>query len=127
MTWLRSARGRKTVGRLILYVPGVGRAVSGVLLAKLLRTLVSNLLAALGVDRVGPEVGLGKQVQISRLVGMIVFIFVFIPARTTGIKLSAAVFCRCNTACFRVDSGDRAARIDYQSVGVNHLGPEAGG
>ncbi len=38
MTWLRSAGGRKTVGRLILYVPGVGRAVSGVLLAKLLRT-----------------------------------------------------------------------------------------
>ena len=37
VTWLRSAVGRKTVGRLILYVPAVGPAVSGVLLAKLLR------------------------------------------------------------------------------------------
>lgn len=43
LAWLRSAGGRKTVGRLILHVPGVGPAVSGVLLAKLLRTWATLL------------------------------------------------------------------------------------
>jgi hypothetical protein len=41
---------------------------------------VANLLAAAGVDRLGGSVGLDETVRISRLVGMLVFIFVFIPA-----------------------------------------------
>ena len=72
------------IDKALAMIPNIVAAVAigfvGWLLAKLLRALVSNLLAAVGVDRVGSEVGLGKQVQISRLVGMIVFIFVFIPA-----------------------------------------------
>ena len=65
-------------------IPNIVGAVAigfvGWLVAKVLRGLVTNLLAAVGIDRVGSEVGLSSQVQISRLVGMIVFIFVFIPA-----------------------------------------------
>ena len=65
-------------------IPNIVAAVAigfvGWLVARVLRGLVSNLLAAVGVDRLGADVGLSSQVQISRLVGMIVFIFVFIPA-----------------------------------------------
>jgi hypothetical protein len=61
-------------------VAGVAIGFVGWLVAKLLRALVTNLLVAVGVDRLGPDVGLGNQVQISRLIGTIVFIFVFIPA-----------------------------------------------
>jgi hypothetical protein len=65
-------------------IPNIVAAVAigfvGWVVARVLRGLVSNLLAAVGVDRLGADVGLSSQVQISRLVGMIVFIFVFIPA-----------------------------------------------
>lgn len=75
---------RDMIDKALAMIPNIAAAVAigfvGWLLAKLLRALVTNLLAAVGVDRVGSEVGLGNQVQISRLVGMIVFIFVFIPA-----------------------------------------------
>ncbi len=52
----------------------------GWLIAKVLRGLVTNLLAAAGADKIGGTVGLSDEVKISRLVGMIVFIFIFIPA-----------------------------------------------
>lgn len=75
---------RGMIDKALAMIPNIVAAIAigfvGWLLAKLLRALVSNLLAALGVDRIGSEIGLGKQVQISRVVGMIVFIFVFIPA-----------------------------------------------
>lgn len=75
---------RGMIDKALAMIPNIVAAVAigfvGWLLAKLLRALVSNLLAAVGVDRVGSEIGLGDQVQISRLVGTIVFIFVFIPA-----------------------------------------------
>ncbi len=75
---------RGMIDKALAMIPNIVAAVAigfvGWLLAKLLRALVSNLLAAVGVDRVGSKIGLGDQVQISRLVGTIVFIFVFIPA-----------------------------------------------
>jgi hypothetical protein len=51
----------------------------GWLLAKVLRGLVTNLLAAAGADRMGSRIGLAEAVKLSRLVGMIVFILVFVP------------------------------------------------
>ncbi|MDH5512290.1 MAG: mechanosensitive ion channel, partial [Gammaproteobacteria bacterium] len=51
----------------------------GWLVAKVLRGLVVNLLAAAGADEAGHKAGLEQQVQISRVVGTLVFIFVFIP------------------------------------------------
>jgi hypothetical protein len=52
----------------------------GWLVAKILRGLVVNLLAAAGLDNVGGRVGLADSVRLSRVVGMIVFILVFIPS-----------------------------------------------
>jgi len=52
----------------------------GWLVAKVLRGLVINLLLAAGADNLGKSVGLSEQVQISRLVGTLVFLFVFIPS-----------------------------------------------
>lgn len=51
----------------------------GWLVAKVLRGLVVNLLAAAGADEAGHKAGLEQSVQISRVVGTLVFIFVFIP------------------------------------------------
>ena len=52
----------------------------GWLVAKILRGLVVNLLAAAGLDNVGGRVGLADSVRLSRVVGTIVFILVFIPS-----------------------------------------------
>ncbi len=51
----------------------------GWLVAKVLRGLVVNLLAAAGADEAGHKAGLEQSVQISRVVGTLVFIFIFIP------------------------------------------------
>jgi len=55
-------------------------AFVGWLVARVLRALVTNLLAAAGADRAGPSLGLSDSVRISRLAGTIVFIFVFLPS-----------------------------------------------
>lgn len=58
-----------------LLLGGVGWFV-----AKLLRNLVSSLLAAAGADKLGQRVGLQGTMSLSNLIGLIVFIFVFVPA-----------------------------------------------
>ncbi|HLX80698.1 MAG TPA: mechanosensitive ion channel [Burkholderiales bacterium] len=64
-------------------VPNVfGAAVIGFvgwLVARVMRGLVTNLLAAAGADRMGSQIGLAETVKLSRLAGTIVFIFVFVP------------------------------------------------
>lgn len=52
----------------------------GWLVARVLRGLVGNLLAAAGADRLGATLGFSDQVKISRVAGMLVFILVFVPA-----------------------------------------------
>ncbi|MBI2509008.1 MAG: mechanosensitive ion channel [Betaproteobacteria bacterium] len=51
----------------------------GWLVAKVMRGLVTNLLAAAGADRAGHSAGLHQSVQLSRVIGTLVFIFIFIP------------------------------------------------
>lgn len=69
--------------RLLDMVPNVfGAAVIGFvgwLVAKVLRGLVTNLLAAAGADKMGSQIGLAETVKLSRLAGTIVFILVFVP------------------------------------------------
>jgi hypothetical protein len=69
--------------RLLDMVPNVfGAAVIGFvgwLVAKVLRGLVTNLLAAAGADKLGSQIGLADTVKLSRLAGTIVFILVFVP------------------------------------------------
>jgi hypothetical protein len=71
------------LAKLLDMVPNVFAAAVigfvGWLLAKVLRGLVTNLLAAAGADKMGSRIGLAEAVKLSRLVGMIVFILVFVP------------------------------------------------
>lgn len=55
-------------------------AFAGWLIAKILRGLVVNLLAAIGADRLGESAGLKDRLELSKLVGTLVFILVFVPA-----------------------------------------------
>lgn len=75
---------RGMIDKALAMIPNIFAALAigfvGWLIAKVLRGLVTNVLAAAGADRVGGSVGLGAEVRISRLVGMIVFILVFVPA-----------------------------------------------
>ena len=52
----------------------------GWLVAKVLRGLVTNLLAAAGSDKINESVGLAESVRLSQLAGTLVFIFVFVPS-----------------------------------------------
>lgn len=58
----------------------------GWMIAKLLRALVTSLLAATGIDRFGHGVGLNQSVRVSQLVGTIVFILVFVPALIAALE-----------------------------------------
>jgi hypothetical protein len=51
----------------------------GWLVAKVMRGLVTNLLAAAGADKAGHSAGLDQSVHLSRVAGTLVFIFIFIP------------------------------------------------
>jgi len=71
------------LAKLLDMVPNVFAAAVigfvGWLLAKVLRGLVTNLLAAAGADKMGSQIGLAEAVKLSRLTGTIVFILVFVP------------------------------------------------
>jgi hypothetical protein len=84
------------LGKLLDMVPNVfGAAVIGFvgwLVAKVLRGLVTNLLAAAGADKMGSQIGLADAVKLSRLAGTIVFILVFVPtliAALDALKIEA--------------------------------------
>jgi mechanosensitive ion channel-like protein len=74
---------QQMLGKFLDMVPNIfGAAVIGFvgwLVARVLRGLVTNLLAAAGVDRMGSKIGLADAVKLSRLAGTIVFIVVFVP------------------------------------------------
>jgi hypothetical protein len=84
------------MGKLLDMVPNVfGAAVIGFvgwLVAKVLRGLVTNLLAAAGADKMGSQIGLADAVKLSRLAGTIVFILIFVPtliAALDALKIEA--------------------------------------
>lgn len=52
----------------------------GYLVARILKGLVTNLLAAAGADSLNAQVGLDNAVRLSTLAGNLVFIFVFVPS-----------------------------------------------
>ncbi|HUF81866.1 MAG TPA: mechanosensitive ion channel [Burkholderiales bacterium] len=64
----------------------------GWLVAKVMRGLVVNILAAAGADRAGHSAGLDQSVLLSRVAGTLVFIFIFIPtliAALDALKIEA--------------------------------------
>ena len=71
---------------------GVVIGFVGWLVAKILRGLVVNLLATAGADAAGHKAGLDQSVKISRAVGTLVFIFIFVPtliAALDALKIEA--------------------------------------
>jgi hypothetical protein len=72
------------VDKILAMLPNVlAAAVIGIVgwfVARILRDLVTNLLAAAGADRAGVQAGLRGTMSLSRLVGLVVYIFVFVPA-----------------------------------------------
>jgi Mechanosensitive ion channel, conserved TM helix len=58
----------------------------GWLVARVLRGLVTNLLVATGVDKAAVAAGLHESVRISRLVGTIIFIVVFVPTLIAALE-----------------------------------------
>lgn len=75
---------RNMVDETLAMLPNIFAAgiivIAGWLVAKILRGLVSNLLAAVGADKLGDSAGMKGSIEISRLVGSLVFILVFVPA-----------------------------------------------
>jgi len=71
------------VDKVLALVPNVFAALVigfvGWLVAKVMRGLVTNLLAAAGADKAGHSAGLDQSVHLSRVAGTLVFIFIFIP------------------------------------------------
>lgn len=61
-------------------------ALVGWFVARILRDLVTNLLSAAGADRLGERAGLRGTTTLSGLVGLIVYIFVFVPALVAALN-----------------------------------------
>jgi Conserved TM helix len=59
--------------------------VAGWVVAKVLRGLVSNLLATMGADKLAEQAGMKDPFEISRLVGTLVFILILVPAMIAAI------------------------------------------
>jgi hypothetical protein len=58
----------------------------GWFVARILRDLVTNLLAAAGADGLGERAGLTGATKLSGLAGLIVYIFVFVPALVAALN-----------------------------------------
>jgi hypothetical protein len=70
----------KTLGMLPNLVAAVVIGGIGWIVATVLRHLVSNLSRSAGIDRLGNRAGLAEGVQLSSVVGMLVFVAVFLPS-----------------------------------------------
>ena len=58
----------------------------GFFVARLVRDLVSNLLAATGADRVGAQAGLSGTTKLSGLVGLVAYVFILVPAMIAALN-----------------------------------------
>ncbi len=72
------------------YILGAGLIILiGWFLARLVRQVVSNLLAAAGLDRLGDRLGLGDtlgEMKLSGLIGLILYILILIPVIIAGLN-----------------------------------------
>jgi hypothetical protein len=72
------------VDQILLMLPNVLAAgvIAGVgwFAARVLRDLVANLLAAVGADRLGQAAGFEGNLSLSRIGGLVVYVFVWVPA-----------------------------------------------
>jgi hypothetical protein len=68
-----------------LFGAGVIGAV-GWFVARILRDLVSNLLAAAGADSLGDRIGLQGNMRLSALAGLVVYVFTLVPALIAALQ-----------------------------------------
>ena len=78
------------VDKILAMLPNIlAGAVIGLVgwfVARILRDLVQNLLQVVGFDRLGEKAGLSGSVSLSQLAGLMVFIFVFVPALVAALN-----------------------------------------
>ncbi len=78
------------VDQLLAMLPNIlGAIIIGLVgwfVAKILRDIVQNLLSVVGVDKLGEKAGLSGNVSLSQLAGLLVFIFVFVPALVAALN-----------------------------------------
>ncbi len=78
------------VNEMLAMLPNiVGAAIIGCVgwfVAKILRDLVTNLLSASGVDRLGENAGLKGTMTLSRLVGLVVYMLILVPAMVAALQ-----------------------------------------
>lgn len=78
------------VDKILAMLPNIlAAAVIGLVgwfVARILRDLVQKLLQVVGIDRVGEKAGLSGNVSLSQLGGLLVFIFVFVPALVAALN-----------------------------------------
>ncbi len=75
---------RGMVNEILAMAPNIFAALvlgfAGWFVARILRDLVVNLLLAVNFDRLGEKAGFTESLKLSKLVGTLVFVFVFVPA-----------------------------------------------
>jgi hypothetical protein len=78
------------VDKILAMLPNIlAAAVIGLVgwfVARILRDLVQNLLQVVGFDKLGEKAGLKGNVSLSQLSGLLVFIFVFVPALVAALN-----------------------------------------
>ncbi|HMM54690.1 MAG TPA: mechanosensitive ion channel [Candidatus Desulfobacillus sp.] len=75
---------RNMVAKMLDMLPNIFAALIiggiGWIVATVLRNIVGNLTRTAGIDRFGARAGLAESMQLSRLVGLLVFLVVFLPS-----------------------------------------------
>jgi hypothetical protein len=75
---------RNMVDQILAMLPNIIGAVAigfvGWFVARILRDLTAQLLATTGLDDLGDKVGLAKDIKLTKVAGLLVFIFVLVPA-----------------------------------------------
>lgn len=78
------------VDKILAMIPNIlAGAVIGLVgwfVARILRDLVQNLLQVVGFDKLGEKAGLTGNVSLSQLSGLLVFVFVFVPALVAALN-----------------------------------------
>lgn len=78
------------VDKILAMLPNIlAAAVIGLVgwfVARILRDLVQNILQVVGFDKLGEKAGLSGNVSLSQLSGLLVFIFVFVPALVAALN-----------------------------------------
>lgn len=76
------------LGALPKIIKAVAIGVVGWFIAKIVRDIITNLLAATGTDQIGSRVGLGRATggrSLSWLIGTVVYVLILIPAITAAL------------------------------------------